>query len=95
MAEILGGLGIVLGALDLPFAPDWLLPASGFGLFLLTVVVSPSNMYMWTHNAPGPLATEELDKFPEKVIPMPFHIGRAALQVVLLSTFLGIAFHNY
>lgn len=91
MAEVLGGVGIVLGALDLPFTPDWLLPASAFGLFLLVTVVSPSNMYMWTHNAPGPLSEEELDKLPGKVISQQFHIGRAALQVVLLSTFLGLA----
>lgn len=95
MAEILGGVGVVLGSLDLPFTPDWLLPASAFGLFLLVTVVSPSNMYMWTHNAPGPLTDEELEKFPEKVIPLQFHIGRAALQVVLLATFLGLAFPNY
>lgn len=95
VAEILGGVGIVLGALDLPFTPDWLLPASSFGLFLLVTVVSPANMYMWTHNAPGPLTDEDLAKYPDNVLPLPFHIGRAALQVVLLSTFLGLAFHNY
>jgi uncharacterized membrane protein len=92
VAEIAGGVGCTLGALDLPFLPNWLLPASAFGLFLLTVVVSPSNMYMWTHNA-SPLTEEEQEKAGE--VTWQFHVFRASLQVVLLATYLGLATHNY
>jgi uncharacterized membrane protein len=96
VAEILGGVGVILGGLGIPGLPDWLLPASAWGLFLLVVCVSPSNMYMWTHNSPGPLDVEQLDKaYDGGAIPLLFHVGRGALQVVLLSTFLGLALHNY
>ena len=93
VAEILGGLGCVAGALELPGTPDWLLPASAFGLFLLTVVVSPSNMYMWTHNA-SPLTEEQQDELggPQD---LKFHAIRGGLQVVLMATYLGLATHNY
>jgi uncharacterized membrane protein len=84
-------VGLVLGSLHLEFLPDWLRPASAAGLCLLTFVVTPSNMYMWTHNAPGPLDEEALEKFPDNVIPLPFHAVRGALQVFLLSTYLGLA----
>jgi uncharacterized membrane protein len=90
VAEVLGGVGITLGAAQLPFLPDWLLPASAFGLFLLTAVVTPANMYMWTHNSPGPTPEETLEK-TGGVLPVQFHLGRALMQVVLLSTFLGLA----
>lgn len=91
VAEVLGGVGITLGATNLPFVPDWLLPASGFGLFLLVAAVTPSNMYMWTHNSPGPTSEETLAK-TGGVIPLQGHLFRAFLQVVLLSTFLAVAF---
>jgi uncharacterized membrane protein len=85
---------MVLGALDLDFIPNWLLPSSAFGLFTLVAVVSPSNMYMFTHNALGPVSEADLAKYGGR-LPLPFHIFRGALQVVLLATFLGLAFHNY
>lgn len=53
VAEILGGLGLTLGALPFDAVPSWLSPASALGLFLLTIVVTPANVYMYTHNAPG------------------------------------------
>jgi uncharacterized membrane protein len=74
--------------------PDWLLRASAAGLFLLTVVVSPSNMYMWTHNA-APLTEQQLDELPGGAIDWKVHVGRGAVQVVLLATYLGLATHNY
>lgn len=87
MAEILGGLGLCLGALPFDFIPSWLSPASAFGLCLLTAVVTPSNIYMYTHNAPGPV--------PESVAPgaLPWqgHLTRGLMQVLLLSTLWGIA----
>jgi uncharacterized membrane protein len=94
VAEVLGGVGCALGALNLSFVPEWVLPASTFGLFLLTTVVSPSNVYMWTHNA-APLTPEQLDELPGGAIDWKVHVFRGALQVVLLATYLGLAFHNY
>lgn len=91
VAEIAGSAGLVLGSLHLDGLPGWLAPASALGLCLLTFVVTPSNMYMWTHNAPGPLDEEALQKFPGGVVPLPFHAVRGALQVFLLSTYLGLA----
>jgi uncharacterized membrane protein len=76
-----------LGALPLDFVPSWVSPASAYGLFLLTAVVTPANIYMYTHNAPGPV--------PESVAPgaLPWqgHLARGVMQVVLLSTLWGIA----
>lgn len=87
VAEVLGGLGLCLGALPFDFVPGWLSPASAYGLFLLTAVVTPSNIYMYTHNAPGPV--------PESVAPgaLPWqgHLARGLMQVLLLSTLWGIA----
>lgn len=87
VAEILGGLGLCLGALPFSAIPSWLSPASALGLFLLTAVVTPSNIYMYTHNAPGPV--------PESVAPgaLPWqgHLTRGLMQVLLLSTLWGIA----
>lgn len=95
---MLGGLGMLLGALNPPFAPHWLLPVSSFGLFLLVAVASPANIYMWTHNAPGPLidlTEEELETLPGKVLPQHYYVIRGAQQVFLLATCLGLAFHHY
>jgi hypothetical protein len=49
VAETVGGMGCILAGLELPFLPEWLLPASAFGLFLLTVAVTPANVCLWTH----------------------------------------------
>jgi uncharacterized membrane protein len=38
---------LCLGALPFDFVPGWLSPASAYGLFLLTAVVTPSNIYMY------------------------------------------------
>jgi uncharacterized membrane protein len=84
VAEILGGLGLMLGALPFDSIPQWLSPASAFGLFALTAVVTPANIYMFTHNAPGPLPK---DKF----LPWQGHVARGFMQAVLLSTLWGIA----
>jgi uncharacterized membrane protein len=46
VAEILGGLGLCLGALPFDFVPSWLSPASALGLFCLTIAVTPANIYM-------------------------------------------------
>lgn len=46
VAEILGGLGLCLGCLPFDAVPAWLAPASAMGLFWLTAVVTPANIYM-------------------------------------------------
>jgi uncharacterized membrane protein len=87
VAEILGGLGLMLGALPFEAIPSWLSPASAYGLFLLTAVVTPANIYMYTHNAPGPIP----ESVSTEVIPWQGHLARGFMQVLLLSTLWGIA----
>ena len=65
-------------------AAGWLTPASAMGLFALTIAVTPANIYMATHNAPGPGP-------PGEVVPVKGHLTRAVFQVVLLSTLWGLA----
>ena len=60
----------------------------------MALQVSPSNMYMWTHNA-APLKEEQLDELPGGALDWKFHAVRGALQVVLMSTYLGLALHKY
>jgi len=82
VAEILGGAGLLLGAL--PFTPDWLEPASAWGLLLLSAAVYPANIYMYTHNAQGPGPPVEEGEEPPLLTP-PQHAARAGLQVLLMS----------
>lgn len=94
VAEISGGLGCILGALKLPMLPSWMLPVSAACMFLLTVVIFPANVLMWTHNAPLPLdsmqpAYEAGDR--KGIAGLPYHIPRAILQAVFLATWLGLA----
>merc|ERR1712100_627521 len=86
VCEILGGLG----TLSLLFDSDSSLgKASAFGLFALTIAVTPANTYMFTNNSPGPLppdATEEM-----MVLSPSQHFARGVLQVFLLTMLWGIA----
>lgn len=91
-AECAGGLGLLAGGLltklederpgplGIPLAGA-LTSAAAFGLFALTLAVTPANIFMYTHGAtmtPGAL-------------PVAFHYARFAVQVVILSLLLTLA----
>jgi uncharacterized membrane protein len=75
LAEVAGALGVIVGGMAPSAAPRWLLPASSSGLFLLTLAVTPSNVYSLTHNA----------------FTWRFHVFRGAVQIIWLATWLGLA----
>ena len=78
ICEIGGGILLILGGLN--GSPQF--PA--FLLFLLTCAVTPANIYMATHDAQAP-------GLPP--IPYPWgHVGRFAMQSVLLGLFFKLAF---
>uniref|UniRef100_A0A7S2ZC98 Uncharacterized protein n=1 Tax=Rhodosorus marinus TaxID=101924 RepID=A0A7S2ZC98_9RHOD len=91
MAEVLGGLGVLLG--DLPFLPLWVGPYAAAGLFLLVIVVTPSNMYMVTHGVLGPV---KVWLGEDTVLRPNHHVIRMLLQAVLLSTLcsMAVGFHK-
>ena len=89
VAEIAGGAGLIVGALPLGFVPAWVEPASALGLIALTAAVTPANMYMYTHNAPGPLP-EDADESMQVLTPAQ-HLARAGLQVFLWTILWGCA----
>jgi len=93
-AEIMGGAGLFLGSVILGLASifRWEVPAlfrqlhalSALGLFVLTIAVSPSNIYMYTHGA------QMIGLTPSDVpVPVEGHYARAALQALLLSILWG------
>lgn len=89
VAEILGGVGVLLGAL--PFLDlAWLGPAAALGLFALTAAISPANVYSATHNAPGPGPPAPEGELPP-LVPASGHAGRFLLQVLLLTALWEIA----
>ena len=52
---MLGGLGMLAAQVPaVQQAVPWLYNASAAGMFALAVAVTPSNIFMATHNAPGP-----------------------------------------
>lgn len=90
VAEILFGLGLVVGGLYDAFAPVYtsspnIFTEAGIGsdsaaaLFLLTLAVTPANIYMYTHGAKLPMDGPE--------IPVAGHAIRGVLQIVLLALF--------
>lgn len=93
LAEVVLGGGLLAGGLvtwferETPFR--WLTPAAAAGLFLLTLAVTPANIYMYTHGAtmtglgpPGDLAVG-------------FHYVRFAIQVALLSLLATLAKESF
>ena len=86
-AEIAGGTGLLLGAIldALGFdlggrsRPLRLLCASA--LFLLTLCVTPANIYMYTHGA----MMEGLGPDTGAPLPVEFHYLRLGMQVLILS----------
>jgi len=88
VAEVLGGLGLVIGGLYDAFAPVYteipnVITKAGIGsdaaagLLLLTLVVTPANIYMYTHGAKLPMDGPE--------IPVAGHAVRGVMQIVLLA----------
>ena len=84
VAEIAGGLGVLLGATPLASSAPWLGPGAALGLYALTWAVTPANVFMFTHNAPGPGPAGT-------VIPPAGHAVRFLLQIFLLTTLWGMA----
>ena len=85
LGGLLSGLGVEAeGALGLPVG-GLLTAASAGGLFLLTVAVTPANIYMFTHGAvmSGQDAGAALG--------LSFHCARFGIQVVLLSLLATLA----
>lgn len=90
VAELLGGAGLFLGAIVLALADafNWTLPPivrelhvlSALGLLVLTLVVSPANIFMYTHGAQMVGLTPG-----DATIPVEGHYIRCVLQVLLLS----------
>jgi uncharacterized membrane protein len=80
VVEVCGGLGLAVGR--------WLAPAvtrrSARALFLLTLLVTPANIYMLTHDAPLPGVAEE-------PLHWGVHLARMAAQAALLAALFALA----
>jgi uncharacterized membrane protein len=86
-AELTGGLGLLAGGLSAifgssspllaPFTSAGLESDSAAALFLLTVAITPANIFMYTHGAKLPMDSESL--------PLQFHAIRWVMQVVILG----------
>lgn len=83
VAEILGGLGLLLSLLDPVSEILPVRPVSSLALFWLVVAVTPANIYMATHNAPGPGPKGT-------VLPIGGHLLRLVMQVALLTSLWGV-----
>ena len=89
IAEIIGGFGLSIGALsnyfgiNLPCMGASLSSDSALVLFLLTIAVTPANIYMFTHGARLPVNGPE--------VPLGGHLIRGMLHIVLLAFLLTMA----
>lgn len=88
VAEILGGVGLLIGGAYDVFMPVWgecpnVITSAGIGsdaaagLLLLTAVVTPANIFMYTHGAKLPMDGPE--------VPVVGHAIRGVMQVVLFG----------
>mmetsp|Transcript_28170 Transcript_28170/g.28456 ORF Transcript_28170/g.28456 Transcript_28170/m.28456 type:complete len:253 (+) Transcript_28170:34-792(+) len=85
VVEILGGLGYTVGEASRIF--NFMLPSpfenlsadSALVLLVLTVLVTPANIYMFTHGAKLPREGPE--------VPVSFHAIRGAMQISLFTSF--------
>lgn len=85
VAEILGGLGLLLAVVPFIEFPVWLGPLAASGLFALTLAITPSNVYCATHNAPTPGPPAKDGELPPLVAPSG-HVSRFVAQVLLLTS---------
>ncbi|GFH61960.1 hypothetical protein CTEN210_18436 [Chaetoceros tenuissimus] len=92
VVEILGGSGLLVGGVRSLFNMEddddglvlkLIKPISAVMLFLLTVLVTPANIYMYTHGAVMGADMPPLD--------ISFHYIRFVIQVLLLSTLFVLA----
>ena len=81
IAEIAGGVGLALGGLGVG-TDVGLERAAAAGLFILTLTVTPANIYMFSHGAQLPEGLE---------VPIAGHAIRGFLQCVLLAFFWTLA----
>lgn len=92
VAEVCGGAGLVGGALGGAFGPAQIRPAakrlaatSAAALALLTLAVTPANIYMYTHGA------LMVGAGPDGPLDVSFHYVRFVAQILLLSILTAIA----
>jgi uncharacterized membrane protein len=94
VVEGLGGAGLLVGGFqnllrseeqeeDTSMVEKSVLPAAALVLFLLTIIVTPANIYMFTHGATMGPDMPPLD--------ISFHAIRFGVQVVFLSLLLTLA----
>lgn len=91
--EVLGGSGLLCGAYlnllndddeqDELLIPKLIQPISALVLFVLTILVTPANIYMFTHGVTMVSGGEALD--------LQYHALRYGLQVLVLSLLLTLA----
>mmetsp|Transcript_17280 Transcript_17280/g.22476 ORF Transcript_17280/g.22476 Transcript_17280/m.22476 type:complete len:228 (+) Transcript_17280:28-711(+) len=82
IAEIAGGLGLLLPIANLR-------PIAAKCLFLLTIAITPANIYMYTHGA------LMIGAGPDVPLDLSFHYIRFLLQVALLTILATIASSSF
>jgi uncharacterized membrane protein len=87
VAELALGAGLSVGSLlnvlGMPSSGDFLVQYSSLGLLYLTILVTPANIFMFTHGARLPMS--------QPPVPVQFHYVRGAFQSVLFAQFYALA----